>query len=158
MHASLKTKSGCVIVTSTNGARECGFWGSNNSMAMQADGVVGIVTDGNARDTDEIILQKNPVACRGIGRTIIPGRVELMDVDVPVACGGVMVRPGDIIGCDWDGVIVVPLEVAEEVLYFAVKIAIDDKKSRMALYKKLGKAPDETVDWEAVAEYFKDIL
>jgi 4-hydroxy-4-methyl-2-oxoglutarate aldolase len=157
-HASLKTKPGCVIVTSTDGARECGFWGSNNSMAMQADGVVGIVTDGNARDTDEIVLQKNPVACRGIGRTIIPGRVELMDVDVPVGCGGVMVRPGDIIGCDWDGVVVVPLEVAEDVLYFAARIAIDDKKSRRALYEKLGKKPDETVDWEAVAEYFKDIL
>lgn len=158
MHANLVTKPGCVIVTSTNGARECGYWGSNNSMGMQANGVVGIVTDGNARDTDEIILQKNPVACRGIGRTIIPGRVELMDVDVPVACGGVMVRPGDIIGCDWDGVVVVPLEVAEEVLYFAAKIAIDDKKSRKNLYTKLGKAPDETVDWEAVANYFKDIL
>ena len=158
MHANLVTKPGCVIVTSTNGARECGYWGSNNSMGMQANGVVGIVTDGNARDTDEIILQKNPVACRGIGRTIIPGRVELMDVDVPVACGGVMVRPGDIIGCDWDGVVVVPLEVAEDVLYFAAKIAIDDKKSRKNLYTKLGKAPDETIDWEAVADYFKDIL
>ncbi len=158
MHANLSTKPGCVIVTSTNGARECGYWGSNNSMGMQASGVVGIVTDGNARDTDEIVLQKNPVACRGIGRTIIPGRVELMDVNVPVACGGVMVRPGDIVGCDWDGVVVVPIEVAEDVLYFAATIAIDDKKSRRKLYEKLGKAPDETVDWEAVAEYFKDIL
>jgi 4-hydroxy-4-methyl-2-oxoglutarate aldolase len=157
-HASLITKPGCVIVTSTNGARECGYWGSNNSMAMQANGVVGIVTDGNARDTDEIILQKNPVACKGIGRTIIPGRVELMDVDVPVACGGVMIRPGDIIGCDWDGVVVVPIEVAEDVLYFAARIAIDDKKSRRNLYEKLGKKPDETVDWESVADYFKDIL
>ena len=157
-HASLKTKPGCVIVTSTNGAHECGYWGSNNSMGAQADGVIGIVTDGNARDTDEIIMQKNPVACRGIGRTIIPGRVELMDVDVSVACGGVMVRPGDIVGCDWDGVVVVPLEVAEEVLYFAAKIAIDDKKARRNLYTKLGRKPDETVDWESVAEYFKDIL
>jgi 4-hydroxy-4-methyl-2-oxoglutarate aldolase len=157
-HASLSTKPGCVIITSTGGARECGYWGSNNSMGMQANGVVGIVTDGNARDTDEIVLQKNPVACRGIGRTIIPGRVELMDVDVPVSCGGVMVRPGDIVGCDWDGVVVVPIEVAEEVLYFAARIAIDDKKSRKLLYEKLGKAPDATVDWEGAAEYFKDIL
>lgn len=158
MHASLTTKPGCVIVTSTNGARECGYWGSANSMSAQANGVVGIVTDGYARDTDEIILQKTPVACRGIGRTIIPGRVELMDVDVPVACGGVMIRPGDIVGCDWDGVIVVPLEVAEDVLYFAASIAVDDKKARRRLYEKLGKKPDETVDWEAAAEYFKDIL
>ncbi len=158
MHARLQVKLGCVVVTSTNGARECGYWGSNNSMAMQASGVAGIVTDGYARDTDEIIMQKGPVACRGIGRTIIPGRVELLDVEVPVGCGGVLVRPGDIVGADWDGVIVVPIEVAEDVLCIAARIAVDDKKARRRWYDKLGKKPDETVDWEAAAEYFKDLL
>ncbi len=158
MHAKLTVTPGCVIVTSTNGARECGYWGSNNSMEMQSRGVAGIVTDGFARDTDEIILQRNPVACRGIGRTIIPGRVELMDVDVAVGCGGVLVRPGDIVGCDWDGVVVVPIEVAEDVLCIAARIAVDDKKARRRLYDKLGKKPDETVDWEAAAEFFKDLL
>lgn len=158
MHAKLTVKPGCVVVTSTNGARECGYWGSNNSMDMQSRGVAGIVTDGFARDTDEIIMQRNPVACRGIGRTIIPGRVELMDVDVPVGCGGVLVRPGDIVGCDWDGVIVVPLDVAVDVLCIAARIAVDDKKARRRLYDKLGKKPDETVDWEAAAECFKDLL
>ena len=158
MHARLNVKPGCVIVTSTHGARECGYWGSNNSMAMQASGVVGIVTDGYARDTDEIILQKGPVACRGIGRTIIPGRVELLEVEVPVGCGGVLVRPGDIVGADWDGVVVVPIEVAEDVLCIAARIAVDDKKARRRWYDKLGKKPDETVDWEAAAEHFKDLL
>ncbi len=158
MHARFSPKPGCVVVTSTNGARECGYWGSNNSMAMQAAGIVGIVTDGFARDTDEIIMQRNPVACRGIGRTIIPGRVELLDVEVPVGCGGVLVRPGDIVGCDWDGVVVVPLEVAEEVLCIAARIAVDDKRARRRLYDKLGRKPDETVDWEAAAEYYKDLL
>jgi regulator of RNase E activity RraA len=158
IHAKLDVKPGCVIVTSTNGARECGYWGSNNSMDMQSRGVVGIVTDGFARDSDEIILQRNPVACRGIGRTIIPGRVELMDVEVAVGCGGVLVRPGDIVGCDWDGVVVVPFEVAEDVLCISARIAVDDKKARRRLYDKLGKKPDETVDWEAAAEYFKDLL
>lgn len=158
MHAKLTVKPGCVIVTSTNGARECGYWGSNNSLDMQSRGVVGIVTDGYARDTDEIIMQQNPVACRGIGRTIIPGRVELMDVDQPVGCGGVLVRPGDIVGCDWDGVIVVPLEVAEDVLCIAARIAVDDKKARRRLYDKLGRKPDETVDWEAAALHFRDLL
>jgi regulator of RNase E activity RraA len=157
-HVQLKVKPGCVIVTSTNGARECGYWGSNNSFDMQSRGVVGIVTDGHARDTDEIVMQQNPVACRGIGRTIIPGRVELMDVDVPVGCGGVLVRPGDIVGCDWDGVVVVPIEVAEDVLCVAARIAIDDKKARRRLYDRLGRKPDETVDWEAAAAYFKDFL
>ena len=149
---------GCVIVTSTNGARECGYWGSANSLGMQAAGVVGIVTEGQCRDTDEVIMQHTPVACRSIGRTIIPGRVELVDLQVPVGCGGVQVRPGDIVGCDWDGVIVVPIEVAEEVLAIAAHIAIDDKKARRRLYDRLGKAPDETVDFAAAEEYFKDIL
>jgi regulator of RNase E activity RraA len=158
MHAKLEVKPGCVVVTSTNGARECGYWGSNNSMAMQAAQVAGIVTDGYARDTDEIIMQKGPLACRGVGRTIIPGRVELMDVNVPVGCGGVLIRPGDIVGCDWDGVVVVPVEVAEDVLCIAARIAVDDKKARRRWYEKLGKQPDETVDWEAAADHFKDLL
>jgi regulator of RNase E activity RraA len=151
-------REGCVVVTSTGGARECGYWGSNNTMGAQAAGALGIVTDGYCRDTDEVILQRTPVACAGIGRTIIPGRVELENVQVPVACGGVFVRPGDIVGCDWDGVVVVPIEVAEDVLVFAARIAVDDKKGRRRLYEKLGKQPDETVDWESAAEYFKDLL
>ena len=153
-----RLKPGCVIVMSTSGAKECGYWGSNNSLDMMSRGVAGIVTDGNCRDTDEVIMQKCNVACRGIGRTIIPGRVELVEVETPIGCGGVMVRPGDIVGCDWDGCIVVPREVAEEVLVISARIAIDDKKGRRRLYDRLGRKPDETVDWEAAAEYFKDLL
>jgi len=151
-------KKGCVIVMSTGGAQECGYWGSNNSLDMMSRGVAGIVTEGHCRDTDEVIMQKCNVACRGIGRTIIPGRVELVDVEVPVGCGGAMVRPGDIVGCDWDGCLVVPIEVAEEVLAISARIAVDDKKSRRRLYDRLGRKPDETVDWEAAAAYFKDLL
>lgn len=158
-HAKLgELTSGSVIVTSTGGAKECGYWGSNNSLDMMARGVAGIVTEGNCRDTDEVIMQRCNVACAGIGRTIIPGRVELIDINVPVGCGGVMVRPGDIVGCDWDGCVVVPLDVAEDVLAFAARIAVDDKKARRKLYDRLGRQPDETVDWEAAAAWFKDLL
>jgi len=149
---------GCVIVMSTSDAPECGYWGSNNSLDMMSRGVAGIVTDGNCRDTDEVIMQKCNVACRGIGRTIIPGRVELVDVQTPIGCGGVMVRPGDIVGCDWDGCIVVPIEVAEDVLAIAARIAVDDKKARRRLYDRLGRKPDESVDWESAAAYYKDLL
>jgi 4-hydroxy-4-methyl-2-oxoglutarate aldolase len=151
-------KPGCVVVMSTGGARECGYFGSNNSLNLMAQGVAGIVTEGNCRDTDEVIMQKCNVACRGIGRPIIPGRVELIDVQTPVGCGGVMVRPGDIVGCDWDGCLVIPIEVAEDVLPIAARIAVDDKRSRRRIYDRLGRKPDETVDWEAAAEWFKDLL
>jgi regulator of RNase E activity RraA len=159
-HATVEShiRHGCVVVASTDGSRECGFFGSNNSMALQADGVAGIVTDGYCRDTDEVIAQRSPVACAGIGRTIIPGRVEVMDVQIPVSCGGAMVRTGDIVGCDWDGVVVVPIEVADEVLAIAARIAIEDKKSRRRLYERLGKPMDESVDWESAAEFFRDLL
>jgi regulator of RNase E activity RraA len=127
-------------------------------MEMEAKGAVGIVTEGNCRDTDEVIIQKTPVACAGIGRPIIPGRTEIEEVQTPVSLGGVLVRPGDIVGCDWDGVVVVPQEIAEDVLVFAARIAVDDKRKRKALYDKLGKEPDETVDWEGAQEFFKDLL
>ncbi len=153
-----ETKRGSVIVMSTSGAKECGYWGSANSLGMMAKGVAGIVTDGNCRDTDEVILQQVQLACRGIGRPIIPGRVELVEAEVPIGCGGVMVRPGDIVGCDWDGCLVVPIEVAEDVLVIAARIAVDDKKSRRRLYDQMGRKPDETVDWEGAAEWFKDLL
>jgi 4-hydroxy-4-methyl-2-oxoglutarate aldolase len=152
------TKPGCVVVTSVAGARETGIWGSNNTMAMQAAGVAGIVTEGQCRDTDEVILQKIQIACRGIGRPIIPGRVELLEMNEPVGCGGALVRPNDIVGADWDGTVVIPLEVAEDVLVIAARIAVDDKKARRRLYDKTGRKPDETVDWESAAEYFKDLL
>jgi len=51
---------------------------------MQAAGVTGIVTEGQCRDTDECVLQKIPIACRGIGRPIIPGRVELVEMNETV--------------------------------------------------------------------------
>jgi regulator of RNase E activity RraA len=151
-------RGGCVLVCSTGGASECGFFGSNNTLSVEAAGAVGIVTEGYCRDTDEVIAQRSPVACAGIGRTIIPGRVEVIEVQTIISCGGAMVRPGDIVGCDWDGCLVVPIEVAEDVLAVAARIAVDDKKSRRRLYEKLGKPLDESVDWESAAEWFKDLL
>ena len=86
------------------------------------------------------------------------GRVELVEMNEAVGCGGVMVRPGDIIGCDWDGCLVVPIEIAEDVLAISARIAVDDKKARRRLYDRVGRKADETVDWESAAEYYKDLL
>jgi len=43
-HLPARLTRDCVIVTSTNGAKECGYWGSNNSLDMMSRGVAGIVT------------------------------------------------------------------------------------------------------------------
>jgi regulator of RNase E activity RraA len=150
-------KRGHVIVTDTGGAREVGFWGSANSMGMVTRGAVGIITDGYARDTAELALQKTPVCARARGRTIIPGRIEVVEVDTKVGCGGVQVRPGDIVGCDDDGVVVVPLEVAAAVAGHARAVLLHDMRDRKALYERLGRDSDETVDYEAVEAYYREL-
>lgn len=153
-HMSL-IQPGHVVVTATCGARETGIWGSNNSLAAVARGAVGIVTDGVARDTGELTLQRTPVVSRGRGRTIIPGRIEFDGEQIPIGCGGVQVRPNDIIGCDDDGVVVVPLEVAAEVADIATAILLDDMKGRRRLYERLNMPLDDTVNVEMVEEYYR---
>jgi regulator of RNase E activity RraA len=148
-------RAGHVLVTDSGGAREVGFWGSANSLGAMAEGAVGIVTDGYCRDTAEIALQQTPICARARGRTIIPGRIEVAEVQTRIGCGGVQVRPGDLVGCDDDGVVVVPLEVAEEVANHARAILLADMRARRGLYERLGLTPDATVDYEAVEEYYR---
>lgn len=145
---------GHVLVTNTGGAREVGFWGSENSLGAITAGAVGIITDGCCRDTAEIALQKTPVCARARGRTIIPGRIEVAEVQARIGCGGVQVRPGDIVGCDDDGIVVVPQEVAPEVAVHARAILLVDMRARRRHYERLGMPLDETVDYESVEAYY----
>jgi regulator of RNase E activity RraA len=150
-------KPGHVVVTDTGGAGEVGFWGSCNSLGVVAEGAVGIVTDGYCRDTAEVTLQKTPICARKRGRTIIPGRIEVVEVQTTIGCGGVQVRPGDMVGCDDDGIVVVPQEAAEEVAVHARAILLADMKARRKLYERLGMEMDETVDWEKVEAYYREV-
>jgi 4-hydroxy-4-methyl-2-oxoglutarate aldolase len=150
-------RPGHVIVTGTGGAREVGFWGSANALGAVADGAVGIITDGYCRDTGELTLQKTPICARARGRTIIPGRIQVVEVQTPVGCGGVQVCPGDIVGCDDDGVIVVPQAVAAEVAVHARAVLLADMRARRRLYERLGLPPDPTVDVEAAEAYFREL-
>jgi 4-hydroxy-4-methyl-2-oxoglutarate aldolase len=146
---------GHVIVTDTGDSGEVGFWGSNNSLGAIAAGALGIVTDGYCRDTAEIAIQKTPVCARARGRTIIPGRIEVAEVQTRIGCGGVQVRPGDIVGCDDDGIVVVPIEVVSEVAVHARAVLLADMRGRRKLYERLGMTPDETVDYETVETYYR---
>jgi regulator of RNase E activity RraA len=152
-----RIQPGHVIVMDSGGGREVGFWGSANSMGVMTRGAVGIITDGYCRDTAEIALQGTPVCARMRGRTIIPGRIEVVEVQTRIACGGVQVNPGDIVGCDDDGIVVVPLEVAAEVAKHGRAILLADMHSRRKYYQTLGKTADSTVDFEAVEAYYAQL-
>jgi 4-hydroxy-4-methyl-2-oxoglutarate aldolase len=138
-------RAGDVIVIDAQGIPDTGFIGSNNALGWITRGAVGVVTNGGARDTDELIKQSVPVYARKISRGIRPGRLELDATNVPVTVGGVYIRPGDLIVADGDGAICVPVERAEEVATWAWKVADGDKAGRRRLYEAAGMTLDDTV-------------
>ena len=150
-------KPGSVVVTDVGSTGEVGFFGSENVLGLQAAGAVGIVTNGYCRDTGEVTMQQTPMVCRARGRTIIPGRIEVVELQTPIGIGGAQVRPGDIVGCDDDGLIVVPIEVAREVALHAKEVLLADMRARGRRYEKLGRAPDESVDTAAIDRYYASL-
>lgn len=138
-------QAGDLIVIDGTNTRDTGYVGSMNSMAWLAAGAVGVVTNSGVRDTDELIKQKVPVYCDGFSRGIIPGRVELDSHQEPVECGGVYVRPGDLVIADGDGVIVIPVELIDDALPIARDIQRSDQKARARFYQRLGLPPDFTL-------------
>ena len=140
-------KPGSVVVLDVQGDGDTGSVGSANSMGYIKKGARGIVSNGGIRDTDEIIKQRIPVYLdhRNRGRGIRPGRNELESYNQPVTVGGVLIRPGDVIVADGDGVICVPREYAGTVAEQAKRILTEDKAVRRQLYKDLNREPDKTV-------------
>jgi regulator of RNase E activity RraA len=82
---------------------------------LAARGVAGMVTDGGMRDTPNIAKLAMPVY---IGAPSAPASFHghaAVDANVPIACGGVPVYPGDVLVGDADGVVVIPRHLADEV-------------------------------------------
>lgn len=140
-------RPGTVIVIDASGDGDTGSIGSYNSLDWHARGAVGIVTTGATRDTDEIIKQEIPLYMDPLqrGRGIRPGRNVIESVQQPVEIGGVMVRPGDVIVADGDGVVVVPREHAAAVAESARRVLEGDMGARRGLYERLGRPLDRTV-------------
>jgi regulator of RNase E activity RraA len=109
---------GCVVVVATGGNRSAACWGELMSNAARARGAVGAVVDGAIRDVPKILEISPPfqVFASSFTPADSKGRVEFSDKQVEVVCGDVRVRPGDIVFGDFDGVVVIPKEVAEEVV------------------------------------------
>ena len=105
--------------------------GMGNLMATTAKvrGLAGTVIDGAVRDVEEVTEIGFPIFSRAIGPATSVGRYVSVAKQIPVKCAGVMVKPGDYIVGDLDGVVVVPQEAAEKVVEF-LKL-YDDKESKM---------------------------
>ena len=82
---------------------------------LEVRGVAGLVTDGGLRDTPEVAQRSFPVYCKAPAAPISLIGHHAVESNVPIACGGVAVYPGDVIVGDGEGVIVVPSGIADEV-------------------------------------------
>jgi 4-hydroxy-4-methyl-2-oxoglutarate aldolase len=138
-------RKGTALVIDDAPDSDVGTIGSNNIMGWKLRGCVGVVTNAGGRDTDEVATEQVPLYLRHVARGIRPGRNEIESVNRPIECGGVLVRPGDVIVADGDGVVVVPREKAQEVAQYARAIMDGDKEGRRGLYKKLGLPEDDSV-------------
>ena len=122
-----------VIVACTNNSIRTGLWGELLSTAAQARGARGVIVDGLVRDVKKIVALGFPVFAAGIKPVDSKGRSIVLNYDCPIECGGVTINPGDIIMADYDGVAVVPKEIAGVVIEKAMHKVEMENKSRKDL-------------------------
>jgi regulator of RNase E activity RraA len=106
---------GSVLVVDCRGDARAASAGGILLLRLALRGVAGFVTDGGVRDTPEIAARDFPVYCQAPSAPISLIRHHPVDLNVPIACGGVAVYPGDVIVGDGEGVVVVPRNIADEV-------------------------------------------
>ncbi|EPR16310.1 4-hydroxy-4-methyl-2-oxoglutarate aldolase [Sphingobium indicum IP26] len=110
IHRALyRAEPGDVLVVSTSGGIEGGYWGDILNEAAMARGLAGLVIDGGVRDTARLAEMGLPVFSNGI---CIRGTIKGFDVpprlQQPIAIGQVVIAAGDLIVGDRDGVVAIP--------------------------------------------------
>ena len=101
-----------MVVSTVKGS----YWGELLATASRYRGGRGIVVDGWTRDTLQLMEMQFPTFVAGINACDSLGRIDVESVGGSIECGGVTVEQGDLILADFDGVVVVPLAVAAEVI------------------------------------------
>ena len=120
---------GCVMVMETGKSMNVGHWGELTGLMSQVRGCRGAVIDGGVRDSRHLRDRGDyPVFARYTSPIESVTRAVIVDVDCPLLMSGsltegLLVRPGDFIFGDADGVLAVPREVAAEVLAKAEEVA-----------------------------------
>jgi 4-hydroxy-4-methyl-2-oxoglutarate aldolase len=120
------SQPGDILVINTQATGNAGWGELLATSAMQA-GIRGVIVDGMVRDIDALEAMRFPVWARGLS---VSGcnKDGGGEVGAVIACGGVAVRPGDVIVADRDGATVVPLDDAAEVAELAVEIVRKERK------------------------------
>lgn len=108
-------KPGHVLVMDCRGDARAASGGDILMTRLLRRNAAGVVTDGGIRDAGPISKMALPVFCAGPSAPLNIVRHHAVEIDAPIACGGVAVYPGDILVGDGDGVVVLPAHLADEV-------------------------------------------
>ena len=128
-------KKGDVVVHSTDFAGTNAPWGELMSTIAKRNGAVGCICDSMIRDCKRIVEMKFPIFSGGIRPLDSLGRGRVMAYDVPIRCGDVVVKPGELVFSDFDGIVVIPGAVEDKVLEMAYEKVFKENESRKDLLK-----------------------
>jgi len=147
IHAALEVcQAGDVLVVTTTAESTDGMFGELLAVSARARGVAGLVIDAGIRDVADITAMAFPAWAKAISAQ---GTVKATagSVNIPVVCAGAIVRPGDVIVGDTDGVVVVPRATAVSVAKLGTERVAKEEKSRERL--RAGELGLDMYGWRA---------
>lgn len=109
------------------------LWGELMSTAARARGATGAILAGHVRDTRGIATMNFPVFCYGSYAQDQRIRGQVVAYRVPLEIDKVLVRPGDLLFGDIDGVLVVPREIEADVISKALERSRKERQAKQAL-------------------------
>lgn len=126
---------GEVLVMDARRDPTAGTLGDLLALRARERGAAGVITDGALRDSVAVREVGMPVYYAAEHPSVLGRRHVPWDRDVPVACGGVLVQPGDILVGDADGVVLLPPDIAADV----VDAAIDQELQETFVAEQIAK-------------------
>ena len=116
-HALYSAATGDVLVVSTSGGIEWGYWGDILNSAAIAQGLGGLIIDGGVRDSAALVDMPFPVFSNGICiRGTIKGYEARSWLRRPIQIGDVVIAHGDLVVGDRDGVVAIPAGMVSNTL------------------------------------------
>ena len=135
-----KARPGDVLVVDAKAFMEAGPWGDVLTLQAMHKGIAGLVISGCVRDASAIVGLGFPVFCRGLSIKGT-GKNQPGVLNAPLAIGGGVVHPGDIVVGDRDGLVVVPQDEVAAAL--ASSLAREDKERAQRLAIERGTSTIE---------------